>query len=133
MSETFRPVNSGLDITTSYSDIVLVREGAMSRLYRVSKAGKYLAIKTTKDNSAMQFAMLKREYELSITLNHYHLPHYYTYEENTPVGPGIVMEYIQGRNLSDFLAEKPTIDTRRRVFYQLMEAVAYIHKNGIMI
>lgn len=132
MSETFRPVNSSLDITTSYSDIVLIREGAMSRLYRVSKAGKYLAIKTTKDNSAMQLAMLKREYELSITLNHYHLPHYYTYEENTPVGPGIVMEYIQGRNLSDFLAEKPTIDTRRRVFYQLMEAVAYIHKNGII-
>lgn len=132
MSETFRPVGIGLDLNSSYSDVVLIREGAMSRMYRASKAGKYFAIKTTKDNSAMQLAMLKREYELSITLNHYHLPHYYTYEENTPVGPGIVMEYIQGRNLSDFLAEKPTIDTRRRVFYQLMEAVAYIHKNGII-
>ena len=75
----------------------------MSRLYRVSKAGKYLVIKTTKDNSAMQLAMLKREYELSIKLDHYHLPHFYTYDTNTPVGPGFVMEYIDGRNLTQFL------------------------------
>ena len=104
----------------------------MSRLYRVSKAGKYLVIKTTKDNSAMQLAMLKREYELSIKLDHYHLPHFYTYDTNTPVGPGFVMEYIDGRNLTQFLSENPTIDTRRRVFRQLLDVVAYIHKNGII-
>ncbi len=132
MSETFRPVNENLSINDSYSDIVLLREGAMSRLYRVSKAGKYLVIKTTKDNLAMQLAMLKREYELSIKLEHYHLPHFYTYEANSPVGPGIVMEYIDGRNLSDFLAEKPSIDSRRRVFSQLLTVVAFIHKNGII-
>lgn len=132
MSETFRPVTENLDINDSYTDVTLIRESSMSQLYRVSKAGKYLAIKTTKDNSAMQLAMLKREYEISITLDHYHIPHFYTYETNTPVGPGIIMEYIDGRNLADFLAEKPTIDTRRRVFSQLLEAVAYIHKHGII-
>lgn len=132
MSETFRPVSENLDINNSYSDVILLREGAMSRLYRVSKAGKYLVIKTTKDNSAMQLAMLKREYELSIKLDHYHLPHFYTYDTNTPVGPGFVMEYIDGRNLTQFLSENPTIDTRRRVFKQLLEVVAYIHKNGII-
>ena len=132
MSETFRPVSDNLDINNSYSDVILLREGAMSRLYRVSKAGKYLVIKTTKDNSAMQLAMLKREYELSIKLDHYHLPHFYTYDTNTPVGPGFVMEYIDGRNLTQFLSENPTIDTRRRVFRQLLDVVAYIHKNGII-
>lgn len=132
MSETFRPVSDNLDINNSYSDVILLREGAMSRLYRVSKAGKYLVVKTTKDNSAMQLAMLKREYELSIKLDHYHLPHFYTYDTNTPVGPGFVMEYIDGRNLTQFLSENPTIDTRRRVFRQLLDVVAYIHKNGII-
>ena len=132
VSETFRPVTPSLDVSGSYTDIVLLREGVNMRLYRASKAGKYFAIKTTKDNLALQLAMLKREYELSIALDHYHLPHFYTFEPNSPVGPGIVMEYVDGRNLNEFLAENPSHDTRCRVFAQLLEVVAFIHKNGII-
>lgn len=132
MSETFRPVSDELDVSGSYTDFVLLREGANTRLFRASKAGKYFAIKTTKDNSAMQLAMLKREYELSVKLNHFHLPHFFTYEAHTPVGPGIVMEYVDGRSLNEFLAENPPLDTRRRVLAQIFTAVGYIHKNGII-
>lgn len=132
VSETFRPVTPSLDVSGSYTDIVLLREGVNMRLYRASKAGKYFAIKTTKDNLALQLAMLKREYELSIALDHYHLPHFYTFEPNSPVGPGIVMEYVDGRNLNEFLAENPSHDTCCRVFAQLLEVVAFIHKNGII-
>lgn len=132
ISETFRPVTSGMNLNDSYTDVMLLREGSMSRLYRVSKAGKYFIIKTTKDNTAMQLSMLKREYELSIKLQHYHLSHVYTYEEQSPVGPGIVMEYIDGRDLNEYLTENPDIDSRRRVFAQLLEVVSYIHKNGII-
>lgn len=132
MSETFRPIKIDQDISGSYTDVMLLREGATSRLYRVSKGGKYFAIKTTKDNSGMQFAMLRREYELSIKLGHNHLPHFFTFETQSPVGPGIVMEYIDGRNLYEFLAENPSHDARKRVFAQLLEVVSYIHKNGII-
>lgn len=132
MSETFRPINIKCDVSGSYTDVVLLREGAMSALYRVSKGGKYFAIKTTKDNLAMQLAMLQREYDLSIKLSHYHLPHVFALEAHSPVGPGIVMEYIDGRNLNEFIAENPTLEERQRVFAQLLTVVAYIHKNGII-
>lgn len=132
MSETFRPVKIEPDTSGSYTDVMLLREGVASRLYRVSKGGKYFAIKTTKDNSGMQLAMLRREYELSIKLTHNHLPHFFTFESQSPVGPGIVMEYIDGRNLNEFLAENPSHDVRKRVFAQLLEVISYIHKNGII-
>ena len=133
ISDTFQPVRSSLDDTQSgYHDFVLLRETASARLYRVSKSGKHFIIKTPIDNSAMRLSMLKREYEMAISLNHHHLPHFFTYESHTPVGPGIVMEYIDGRNLNEYLAENPSLDSRRRVFYQLLDAVAYIHKNGII-
>ena len=90
-SETFRPVTVNLDTTSSFTDPVLLRETANARLYRMSKAGKHFIIKTTKDNSAMQLSILKREYEMSISFNHYHIAHHYTYETQTPIGPGIVM------------------------------------------
>ena len=48
------------------------------------------------------------------------------------MGPGIVMEYVDGRTLADFLAENPTPAMRRRVFEQLLQAVAYIHRSGIV-
>lgn len=131
-SETFRSVTAELDTTSSFSDPVLLRETANARLYRVSKASKYFIIKTTKDNSSLQLSILKREYEMSVSFNHFHIAHHYTYEPLTPVGPGIVMEYIDGRNLSEYLNENPSVDSRRRVFSQILDAVAYIHKSGII-
>ena len=131
-SETFKPVTVAIDFGGSYTDFLLLRETSAARLYRASKAGRYVLLKTTKDNSGMSIAMLKREYEMSLTLNHYHIPYIFTYEESTAVGPAIVMEYVDGRNLNEFLAEKPSHDSRRRVFYQILSVVAYIHKNGIV-
>ena len=131
-SETFKPVTPQLDMSESYADPVLLRETTTARLYRVSKAGKYFIIKTAKDSSGMSLAMLKREYEMSVSLNHYHIPFFFTYEPSSPVGPGIVMEYIDGRNLNEFLSENPSLDSRRRAFSQILDVVAYIHKNGII-
>lgn len=131
-SDTFRPVLPELDVSDSYADIVLIRETANARLFRASKAGKYFIIKTMKTSSAMHLSMLKREYELSIPLSHHHIAHVYTYEAHTPVGPGIVMEYVDGRNLAEYIDENPSAENRRRVFTQIAEAVVYIHSKGII-
>ncbi len=48
------------------------------------------------------------------------------------MGPGIVMEYIEGRTLDRFLAEKPAAAVRRRIFEELLSVVAYLHKRGIV-
>ena len=105
---------------------------SLAVLYRVRKAGKYFIIKTPKDTSARSLAMLKREYELSIGRQHPNVVNVFTFEESTVVGPGIVMEYVDGRTLTAFLAENPTPAMRRRVFEQLLQAVAYIHRSGIV-
>lgn len=132
ISETFQPITPEIDFSGSYSDPVLLRSTSHARLYRVSKAGKYFIIKTTLDDSAEQLAMLKREYELSISLNHHHVVNIFTYDTNTPVGHGIIMEYIDGCNLNEFLAENPPLELRRQVFFQILEAVDYIHKHSII-
>lgn len=76
--------------------------------------------------------MLRREYELSIGCDHPHLVHVYLFEEESPVGPGIVMEYIEGRTLDRFLAENPAPAVRRRIFEELLSVVDYLHKRGIV-
>ena len=131
-SETFRPVSNQFDDNESFTDLTLLHETAFSRLYRAKKAGKYLIIKTTKDNSGLQISMLKREYDMTKSLSHHHIPYIYTYDSCTPVGAGIIMEYVEGRNLRAYLAESPSMESRCRVMEQLLNAVSYIHKHGII-
>ena len=131
-SETFKPVDSEMEYNSSYSMPELYAETSSAVLYRVRKAGKYFIIKTPKNNSGKSLAMLQREYELSIGLQHPNVVNVFTYETSTVVGPGIVMEYVDGRTLEQFLAENPTPAMRCRVFEQLLQAVAYIHRSGLV-
>ena len=122
----------GNSSSETYYGPVLVKEGAVNTLYRVARAGKYFIIKTAKDGNSRFEALIRREYELSITLSHPHIINVFTFEEDSPVGPGIVMEYVDGRTLEDFLAENPPLDLRRRALDQILEAVAYMHRKGII-
>lgn len=115
-----------------YSDPVLLSENSLTRLYRVSRDGKYFIIKTSKDNTGRLNALVRREYEISIGLDCPYVVNVFTYEQDTVVGPGIIMEYVDGRTLSEFLKENSPIQQRRRVFGQLLEAVAYLHRKSII-
>ena len=131
-SEIFSPACEGVDTSAGYSMPEVYATTSLAVLYRVRKAGKYFIIKTPKEKTGQSLAMLRREYELSIGRQHPHVVNVFTFEESTVVGPGIVMEYVDGRPLSAFLAENPSMAMRRRVFVQLLQAVAYIHRSGIV-
>lgn len=115
-----------------FYDFKLLKTTAFASLYTVLRSGKRFLIKTTKDNSDYQRRVLRREYELSIGCDHPHIVHCYTLEESLPMGCGIVMEYIEGRTLEEFLKEKPSKKELKRIFSELLSAVEYLHKRGII-
>lgn len=119
------------DITQGFHGFKLLKTTANASLYLAFKAGKRFLIKTTKDNSERQIKMLRREYELSIGCDHPHLVHIYTIE-NLPFGAGLVMEYIEGRTLDKYLTENPSKKERNRIFSELLSAVGYLHKRGVI-
>lgn len=131
-SETFRPVNENIDYASGYRlPEVFVQTSSMI-LYRVRKAGKYFIIKTPKQCGGQALAMLQREYEMSVGKSHPNIADVFTYEPSTIVGPGIVMEYVDGCTLNEFLAGNPSPALRKRVLMQLLSAVAYIHRCGLV-
>ena len=131
-SEIFDKVHLVNDAQPGFHDFKLLRTNTHTSLYLAYKAGKRFAIKTTKDNTALQTKILQREYELSIDCDHPHLVHIYTLEEGFPFGLGLVMEYIEGRTLDEYLKERPSRKERNRVFAELLSAVEYLHKRGIV-
>ena len=127
VSETLRPVTPYLG-DERIRIVGTLREG---RLYLAERAGKRFVLKTC-DGSARALELLKREYELSLRVQHPFIAASLGWEAESPVGPAMAVEYIQGRTLSDFLREKPSAKARRRVFGQLLEAVAAIHRQSLI-
>ncbi len=76
--------------------------------------------------------MLKREYELSLGIVHNNIIGVYCFEADTAVGEGIVMNYVDGRTLNDFLKGNPSFELKERVFLQILDALAYIHRCGVI-
>lgn len=126
VSETLREITSDLD-DGNYRIVSTLKEG---RLYLAEKAGKRFVLKTAEGAKGLE--LLKREYEISLRLQHPFIASAIAWEESTPIGPAIVMEYIRGRSLAEYLQEKPSLEARKRVFGQLLEAVGAIHRQSII-
>ena len=131
VSETMREVTPSLD-DGRYVVVSMLRETPRARLYLAEKAGKRFVLKAPQPDSAQSLEMLKREYELSIGLSHPSLAYVFTWETESPVGPCLVQEYVDGRSLDEWLSEKPVKKERRRVFEHLLTAVAYLHGKGVV-
>lgn len=131
-SESFRPISAELDYSGRYTDVELIATTAHARLYRMRRAGRLFMAKTMVSDDVRSLELLQREYELTLGLSHPHIIHVYTYEASTPVGPAIIMEYVDGFTLTEYLTKHPNKAARQRVFEQLLSAIAYLHKAGVL-
>lgn len=110
----------------------IVSENRTFRIYKAGKGTKYVILKTSVSPDAMTREMLRREYELSCDLHHPCIARTLGFEEDTPVGPAILMEYVEGGNLNDFIASNPTQSRRKAVFQDILDGVDYLHHRGII-
>ena len=106
-----------------------IREG---RLYLAERQGKRFVLKTPGSESGRDRELLRREWEMSMGLSHPNLSYVFAWEEQSPAGPCLVQEYVDGRTLAEYLGEKPGLSARKRVFLQLLAATAYLHGKGII-
>ena len=110
----------------------LLAETSFAKIYRITKGGKDFLLKTPKDGNVVFLDMIRKEYQLSLQLQHPYIASVYEYAEDTPGGPGILMEYSDARSLREFISEKPSFKLRMKVLDQLLDAVSYFHECGIV-
>lgn len=121
-----------LPAAASGDGATLVRVGVHFSCYRVEHDGKYFFFKTFTTDTPLARRLLRREYELSAACDTPFMVHTFLYGEILPGKEGILMEYVDGRTLGEFMAENPSGAARRKVFEQLLQAVAYLHGRGII-
>ena len=103
-------------------------------LYRARRWGRYYVLKGLApehrdDPSCREY--LSKEYQIGVQLDHPHIVRVNSLEEDLKAGLCIVMEYVDGLNLDEWLATKPTAAARKRIFRQILDAIVYCHDRQI--
>lgn len=119
----------------SYGDIVVlttISEGKYFRIIKARQGTKSIILKAGIHPNTMSTAVLRREYELASTLIHPCIIRTIGFRENTPFGPAIIMEYINGCTLDEFVATGPTIGQKISVLRDILDGMEYLHRRGII-
>lgn len=106
-----------------------------NQLMKVKRQGRWFLLKGLKPEYRSQqvyLELLKKEYELMVQLDHPNIARVSAKEVNDEFGPCIVMEYIDGVTLDQFMESKPSQQVRRKMVDQLIDALAYIHGKQIV-
>ncbi len=121
------------------TDAMTVYESSSSRgfnqVVKVRRQGKWFILKGLKPEYRDQqsyIELLKKEFELATLLDHPNIVKVLAKEMNPEIGPCIVMEYVDGVTLDEFLATKPSVAVRKKVVEQLVDALCYIHGKQII-
>ena len=120
------------DGASCYGECVPISRGADFATYRTTCRGRYLLLKAPVAPTAERMALLRREFEIGSSLSHPGIVHFIALKETTPVGPAIEMEYITGSTLAGKLKKGTSAKEGRRIFLEILDAVEYLHKKGIV-
>lgn len=117
-------------ISTNWSDIALFQQRNHNMLYHAKRYGKYFVLKgLSADCQLLTDYLLLQEKELAfgVSLSHPHIAETYSLENIEGYGRCIVMEYVDGTTLAEWLTTNPSKSARQRVMMQLLDALEYIH------
>ena len=121
------------DDNTSVYEAVSSR--GFNTLIKVKRQGRWFILKGLASeyrNQTVYIELLKKEYDLMVQLDHPNIVKAIAKEENEQIGPCIVMEYVDGVTLDEFLKTKPSAAARKKVVEQLLDALTYIHGKQII-
>ena len=134
-SGSFGEIVVGFSKFHDYKEIPYHGSGSC-KLYTVISGERKLFLKAANDekgNLAENIARLQREYKLLERLyGNEHVVRCIGWRNDAEVGPCIVMEYIDGVTLTEFLASSPSFKEKKRILNELLDALAFIHNHQVV-
>lgn len=109
-----------------------ISQGKRFRILKAQLGTKYVIVKAAVIPDAMHTEILRREYELGSTLSHACIVTMIEFREHTQVGAVIVMEYIEGMTLGEFIARRPSLNARHSLLNDILDGMDYLHHRGIL-
>ena len=122
-------------ISRQFTDVTILNTSKVNIVAKAKRYGRWWLLKGLNKQVANETAYIQRlrkELEVLMQLEHPFVVSTVGLEMVEDLGNCIVMEYVEGTTLKEWLREKHTYKDRKRIAIQLGEAVDYIHTKGIV-
>ncbi len=122
-------------LSTSYTQFELIYSGPNSQVMRAKRDGQWWTLKCLSQacqGMEVYRNLQQKEFNIQSSLHHPHLAQAFRLEQVEGYGRCLVMEWVDGQNLRQWLATHPRKSERRRVLNQLISALGYLHKQQVV-
>lgn len=136
---TYNPENVDYSfLTDGFTYIRQIYESKLgfTRLFKAKRMGKWHILKTLKTeyvDDPVAVGLLRKEFEIGYHLSHPNIVQTINLENVKGIGLSIVMEYIEGKSLREYIQHK---ELNRNLIYRIMEelcsALIYLHERHII-
>ena len=130
------PVSAqNVNVSNRFTDYMELPSNGYSRLFCAQRYGQKYILKGLKPEYAADpqyTAMISKEFSLMVNLTHPNIVRALIIEQDLEVGDCIVMEYVDGCTLDEFLQKNPSETVRRQIVKELLEAMAYYHRKQVV-
>lgn len=123
------------EFDTRFTELEPLSVSGYNRVYKAKRFGRYWILKGLTPEAVSQpmyRTMLRKEFDIMSHLHHPSVVLATALETVDGVGECIVMEYIGGTTLNEWLDQKPSRRRRRYVADRIIDALEYVHSCGIV-
>ena len=120
-------------ISSIFTEVEILHRHEHYTLARAKRYGRWWMLKAIKEEVAGQTIyqqMLRKELELLMQMQSPHVVQASGMEQVEGLGMCIVMEYVDGIQLDEWLKKSQDIKSRLRIAEELLEAIVYVHSTG---
>ena len=122
-------------ISQTFTDVEILATSEVNVVAKAKRYGRWWLLKGLRKEVAGEAGYqqrLRKEFEILMQLQHPGVVMAVGLEDVEVLGLCIVMEYVDGVTLKEWLTEKPTRQMRLRVMQEITDAVSYLHTKGIV-
>ncbi len=122
-------------ISQTFTDIEILSTSEVNVVAKAKRYGRWWLLKGLRKEVAGEAAYqqrLRKELELLMELQHPAVVSAAGLEMVEPLGECIVMEYVDGVTMKEWLKGHRKRQTKKRILRELIDAVGYIHAKGVV-
>lgn len=123
-----------LDCGVTIGGLHLLEARRMNVFYRLTRHGRRFFVKGINGeypDPAYALSLLRKEYDLGMRLDHRGVVRFLSLEDVPGVGEAIIMEWVDGMTLREWMRTEPSAKRRVRMATEIIDALCYLAQKGV--